>query len=92
MAEDIQAQIDELKERVSTAEGLLNESHSLADTLVVLSGRFMFFREVIRRVHSIPPHISIPKEEIDNLLPEDGKAKDAFIEELKSFNNRRHRS
>ena len=88
-SENYQAQIDELKERISTLENLLQVFLVTQDVLI---GRFTFAREVIRRVHSIPPHISFTKEEIDNLLPKDGKAKDVFIEELKSFNERRHRS
>ncbi|MYH60228.1 MAG: hypothetical protein F4148_00135 [Caldilineaceae bacterium SB0675_bin_29] len=90
MAEDIQAQIDELKEKLEIMDHLVESERILTDFLSTLYGRFMFAREIIRRVQSIPPHISISKEEIDNLLPKDSKAKDAFIEELESFNNRRN--
>ena len=90
MAEDHQAQIDELKERISTLERLLKESHSLADTIEVLSGRFMFFREVVRRYFRLGPHISIPEVDIEALFPQVSKAKDAFLEELDAYNDRRH--
>ena len=90
MSKDLQAQIDELKERVSTAERLLKESHSLADTVEILSGRFMLIREVVRRSGTLWPTVKIPTEEIDTLFQQGGKAKDAFLEELEAYNKRRH--
>lgn len=98
LIKELKSQLNELEKRVSGIEDSSLSSKQgfqfftqLIELQTVFSGRLAFLKEVIYRSLGIGPHLSIPKEEIDNLFPENGKAKEIFLEELEAFNKRRHK-